>query len=285
MSRRIYPLLLIAPALALLAAVSIYPTLYSLWLSTQRFRRGVPEFVGLRNYVTILTGKNFWESLQATLIFGVSFVLITVSVAFLLALVFNRRPRGAGFYMTIIFLPWMLSEIVSGVMFRWMFLPQFGVLQNWLGPLVGENFRFLSTPGGAMGVVTGATVWRSLAFAMLLILAGLQTLPREISEAAAIDGASRWQSFWHVVWPLVLPTTTVTVLLLTIQAVNAAGMFLAITNGGPGRSTEVLSLYMYREAIEFFNIGYGAALSVIMLGMNGLLAAVYLRTLRREALN
>jgi ABC-type sugar transport system permease subunit len=282
MTKRIYPYLLIAPAMTLLAAVSLYPTLYSFWLSLHRFRRGQAEFIGLRNYVQIFAGASFWESLWATLSFGLIFVSLTVGLAFLLALIFNQRPRGAGFYMTIIFIPWMLSEIVSGVMFRWMFLPQFGVLQNWLGPLFGENFRFLATPGGAMGVVTSATIWRSLAFAMLLILAGLQTIPREITEAAAIDGASRWQSFWQIVWPLVLPTTTVTVLLLSIQAVNATGMFLAITNGGPGRSTEVLSLYMYREAIEFFNFGYGAALSVIMLGMNTLLAMVYLRTMRRD---
>lgn len=282
MTKRIYPYLLIAPAMALLAAVSLYPTLYSFWLSLHRFRRGQAEFIGLRNYVQIFTGASFWESLWATLSFGLIFISLTVGLGFLLALIFNQRPRGAGFYMTIIFIPWMLSEIVSGVMFRWMFLPQFGVLQNWLGPLFGEDFRFLATPGGAMGVVTSATIWRSLAFAMLLILAGLQTIPREITEAAAIDGASRWQSFWQVVWPLVLPTTTVTVLLLSIQAVNATGMFLAITNGGPGRSTEVLSLYMYREAIEFFNFGYGAALSVIMLGMNTLLAIVYLRTMRRD---
>ncbi|MFQ3660865.1 MAG: sugar ABC transporter permease [Chloroflexaceae bacterium] len=285
MPKRVYPYLLIAPAMLLVTVISLYPTVYSLWLSTQRFRRGVPEFVGLRNYVNIFTGRSFWESLQATLIFGFAFVLVTMGLAFLLALIFNRRPRGAGVYMTIIFVPWMLSEIVSGVMFRWMFLPQFGVLQNWLGPLFGADFRFLASPAGAIGVVTGATVWRALAFAMLLMLAGLQTVPREISEAAAIDGAARWQVFRYVIWPLVLPTTTVTLLLLSIQAVNTAGMFLAITNGGPGRSTEVLSLYMYREAIEFFNLGYGASLSVVMLLMNVLLALVYLRTLRREALS
>lgn len=133
-----------------------------------------------------------------------------------------------------------------------------------------------------MGIVTGATIWRSLAFAMLLILAGLQTIPREISEAASIDGATAWQNFWQITWPLALPTTVVTILLLSIQAVNATGMFLAITNGGPGRSTEVLSLYMYREAIEFFNFGYGAALSVVMLGLNAILATFYLRAMRRD---
>ncbi|NJO84397.1 MAG: sugar ABC transporter permease [Blastochloris sp.] len=210
---------------------------------------------------------------------GSFFVLITVVLAFLLAIIFNRRLKGTTVYMVIIFVPWMLSEIVSGIMFRWLFLPQFGLLQNWLAPLVGET-PILASGAGAMGVVIGATVWRSLAFATLLILAGMQTIASELYDAAAIDGASGWQRFRYITWPLVRPTTTITVLFLTIQAVNAAGMFLAITDGGPGRSTEVLSLFMYREALEFFNFGYAAALSVIMLGLNSILALIYLRVLR-----
>jgi ABC-type sugar transport system permease subunit len=121
-----------------------------------------------------------------------------------------------------------------------------------------------------------------MAFGMLLLLAGLQTIPPDIYEAAEIDGASRWQSFWKITWPLVMPTTQVTIVFLTILAINAAGMFLSITGGGPGRATEVLSLYMYREAILFFNFGYGAALSVVMFLLNALLAIIYLRALRSQ---
>lgn len=281
-TNRVYPYLLLAPALFLIGAISLYPTLYSLWLSMQRFRRGQGEFAWFRNYEIIFTTDNFYESLRATMIFGAFFVLLTMFFAFLLALIFNRRPRHGSVYMTIIFLPWMLSEIVSGIMFRWMFLPQFGVLQNMIGPWFGEDFRFLGTGSGAMTVVIVASLWRALAFAMLLLLAGLQTIPREVNEAAAIDGANRWQTFWNITWPLALPTTTVTVLLLSIQAINATGMFLAITEGGPGRSTEVLSLHMYKEAIEFSNFGYGAALSVVMFALNAVLAVFYIRTLRRE---
>lgn len=284
--RKAYPYLLIAPALLLIAAVSLYPTVYSLWLSLHRSRRGELEFVGLRNYQIILDTdgwqfrNDFWESLHNTLVFGSFFVGITMALAFLLALAFNQRLQGNGLYMVIIFIPWMLSEIVSGIMFRWLFLPQFGLLQNWLAPLLGD-VHLLGTPAGAMGVVVGATVWRSLAFASLLVLAGMQTIAGELYDAAAIDGASGWQRFWHITWPLVRPTTMITVLFLSIQAVNAAGMFLSITNGGPGRSTEVLSLFMYREALEFFNFGFAAALSVLMLCLNAVLAFVYLRTMQR----
>lgn len=278
---KIYPYLLIAPALLFIGFVSLYPTLYSFYLSLNRSRRGQLEFVGLKNFQIIFNSGDFWESFRLTFVYGFFFVTLVMVFAFILALIFNRGIRFSGAYMAIIFIPWMLSEIVAGVIFRWMFLPELGVLQRWLGPLFGD-ITFLGTPSGAMGVVIAATIWRSVAFAMLLLLAGLQTIPGELTEAAAIDGASRWQAFWKVTWPIVLPTTLVTIVFLTIQAINGAGMFLSITNGGPGRSTEVLSLYMYREAIQFFNFGYGAALAVILFLINAVLAAVYIRTLRSQ---
>ncbi len=279
---RAYPYALIAPALLLVIGVSLYPMIYSFWLSLQRTRRGVQEFVGLRNFEIILNSRDFWNSLGLTAVYGVIFVLVVMILGFLLALLFNRGIRGAGIFMTIIFVPWMLSEIVAGVMWRWMFLPQLGVLQNLLGPLFGANYTFLASGSGAMGVVIASTVWRTMAYAMIFILAGLQTVPRELGEAAQIDGANQWQRFWKVTWPLVLPTTQVTIVFLTIQAINGIGMFLSITSGGPGRSTEVLSLHMYREALEFFNFGYGAALAVMMFFLNAILAFVYINSLRTQ---
>ncbi|KAA3658025.1 MAG: sugar ABC transporter permease [Chloroflexi bacterium] len=278
---KIYPYLLIAPALLFITAVSLYPTLFSVYLSLNRSRRGQLEFVGLRNFEIIFNSGDFWESFRLTAVFGIFFVVLVMILAFLLALIFKRGLRFSGIYMSIIFIPWMLSEIVSSVMFRWLFLPEIGIAQRLLGPLFGD-ITFLGTNSGAMGVVVSATIWRSVAFAMLLLLAGLQTIPGEVTEAAAIDGATRWQAFWRVTWPIVLPTTQVTIVFLTIQAINGAGMFLSITNGGPGRATEVLSLYMYREAILFFNFGYGAALAVILFLINAVLAVVYIRSLQTQ---
>ena len=279
---KLYPYILVAPAIILICLISLYPTLYSFFLSLNRVRRGELEFVGLQNFSIILRSSDFWESLRHTIVFGGFFIPITLMFAFLLAMAFNRKLPLNALFMTIVFVPWMLSEIVSGVMFRWLFLPEYGLVHNLLEPIFG-NLNFLGDPAGAMGVVTGASIWRTMAFAMLLMLAGLQTIPADLYQAAAIDGANRRQIFWHITWQLVRPTTLVVVLLLSIQAVNATGMFLAITEGGPGRATEVLSLYMYREAIEFFNLGYGAALSVVMFLLNVLLAIIYFRVLRSES--
>jgi ABC-type sugar transport system permease subunit len=278
---KLYPYLMVAPAMIMLVVVSLYPTLYSFYLSMTRIRKGEMEFIGLKNFEIIFDSKDFWQSLRLTGIYLVIFVVLTGMIAFLLAILFNRKIRLSGVYMVAIFIPWVLSEIISGVSWRWMFYRDYGVLQNLLGPLFG-NVTLIATGFGAMGIVILASIWRSTAFVMLLILAGLQTIPKEVYEAAAIDGATAWQTFWRVTWPLVLPTTLVTLVFLSIQAINSIGMFLAITGGGPGRSTEVLSLHMYREAIQFFHFGYGSALAVVLFLINALLAFVYIRALRRD---
>ena len=277
----LYPYLLTLPALLFVTAVSLYPTLYSLYLSLTRSKRGVFEFVGLRNYEIISKSRDFAESLQLTITFTVIYVFLTVVVAFILAILLNRGLKLTAIYMTIIFLPWILSEITSGVVWRWMFYQDYGILQNLLAPLFG-GVAIVTRPWGALAIVIAATVWRSISFAMLLLLAGLQTVPKEIYEAASIDGSSGWNTFWKVTWPLVLPTTIVTIVFMTIQAVNGVGMILAITEGGPGRATEVLGLHMYREAMQFYNFGYAAAISVVLLAINIVLAAFYLRALQRE---
>lgn len=281
-THKVYPYLLVAPALVLVVMVNLYPTLYSLYLSMTETKKGQMIFIGLKNFERILSSGQFKDSLMLTFIFVSTFVVLTTAVSFVLALLFNRGLRLGAVYMTLIFIPWVLSEIVSGVMWRWMFYRDYGVAQNLLGPLFG-GVTLISHNIGAMFIVIIATVWRSIAFTMLLILAGLQTIPREVYEAAAIDGATSWQAFWRVTWPLALPITLVTMVYLSIQGINTVGMVLAITDGGPGRATEVLALHMYREAIQFFHFGYGAALSVVMLILNVILGITYTRLLQSES--
>lgn len=278
----IYPYLLVAPAIVFITVVSLYPTLYSLYLSLTRTRRGITELVWFANYERILQSSDFYESLRNTLVFSSFYVVLTVAIAFGLALLLNRGLRFTGLYMTIIFLPWILSEITTGVVWRWMFYQDTGILQNLLAPLFND-VAIITRPWGAMAIVIAATVWRSISFAMLLLLAGLQTIPREVNEAAAIDGASGWNTFREITLPLMLPTTIVTIVFMTIQAINGVGMILSITAGGPGRATEVLGLQMYRQAMQYYNFGFAAALSVILLLLNVILAAFYLRSLQRES--
>jgi ABC-type sugar transport system permease subunit len=280
-ANRWLPYILILPAIFFVVAVILYPTLFSFVLSLYENRRAEFFYVGLENYQKIIANQNFWDGLARTAVYGVIYVGLVMLFGFLLALLFRRKVRGTAFFLTVIFIPWMLSEIVAGIMWRWMFLPGLGVLQNALGPLLGD-YSFLAEGAGAMGVVLAATIWRGMAFALLLLLAGLQTVPGELTEAASIDGANRWQQFWKVTWPLMLPTTQVTIVFLTIQAVNAVGMFLSITDGGPGRTTEVVSLQMYKQALQFNNFGFASAVSVLMFFVNAALALVYINAMRAQ---
>ncbi len=279
--RALLPYALVTPALLAVAGVSLYPALYNLYLSFHRTQRGELVYNGLHNYQTILASPTFWNAVRLTATFAAFFVPLVLVGGYLLALVFYSGVRFGRFYMTLIFIPWMLSEIVAGVMWRWLFLPGVGIVQTWLDPIAAN---ILGTGTGAMTVVICATVWRALAFGMLLLLAGLQTIPQEIHEAAAIDGATRWQAFWHVTVPLMAPTHQVTLAFLTVQAMNTTGMFLSITEGGPGRSTEVLALHMYRESIQFFNFGYGATLAVTVFVVTAFVISTVVSGLHTRAL-
>jgi ABC-type sugar transport system permease subunit len=278
---RFFPYFLIAPALLIVFLVILYPTVFSFWLSLYENRRRDLIYVGLENFQRILANQNFWDGLGRTAVYGLFYIGLVMIFGFLLALLFHRGIRFGGVFLTIVFIPWMLSEIVAGVMWRWMFLPERGVLQNALGPLLGD-YSFLGEGAGAMFVVIAATVWRGVAFSLLLLLAGLQTVPGDLGEAASIDGANRWQRFWKITWPLMLPTTQVTIVFLTIQAVNSVGMFLSITDGGPGRTTEVISLQMYKQALQFNNFGFASAVSVLMFFLNAGLALVYINGMRAQ---
>lgn len=275
-------LLLVAPAALLAVVVQLYPTLYSFYLSFGKVTAGVVTLVGFDNYAWVLSSSKFWESARVTLVFGVAFVVLTCVIAMALALVFNTSIRGKGIYLTIIFIPWILSEITSGVIWRWMFLRDYGVLQNVLGPLLGD-VTILATPAGAVSVLVLSNVWKSVAFALLLLLTALQTISSEIDEAARLDGAGVLRRLFSITLPLIRPTATVVVAFMAIQAVNSIGMVMSVTEGGPGSSTEILSLFMYRQAMDFGKFGVGSAVAVIMFFVNLVFALSYLRALNRQS--
>ncbi|MBI2939514.1 MAG: sugar ABC transporter permease [Chloroflexi bacterium] len=282
---RALPYILISPSLALILAFVFYPTLYGFQLS---FMRMIPltgefEFAGLENYSALLGARELWESARVTLFFGVQYVAVVIILGFALALIMNRKPRAMGLYMTLIFVPWVLSDVVASIIWRILFNQQIGIIE-----LTMRNFPFwpklglITTPQGALWVMVLLGLWRGLPFAMLLLLAGLQTISRELIEAARIDGASSWRAFFSVTLPLMRSQALVLLLLASIGAVNAAATFLAVTQGGPGRYTEVLGLFLYRTGFQFFRIDHGSTIAVMMFLINLSLTLVYLRAFRSE---
>lgn len=272
---RLVPLWFLLPAMLVLLVLQVYPTVYAFVLSLMRQRRGGFEFVGLQNFQLLLSQGTFRESFGRTLIFSAWYLVLVVALGLLVALLVNRRLKYTGWYLVVIFIPWVLSDVVAGTMWRWMFLADYGLIQQWLTPLFGPSIYV--NPSGAMGIVILASAWRAVAFTALLFLGALQTVPREVEESAALDGANRRQIFTRVIFPLIRPTFLVAVLLTSMRSINTVGLILATTKGGPGYATTTASVYLYRAAWGESNFARGAAVSVLLFVANAVITLLYLR--------
>lgn len=282
---RVVPYLLIAPALVVVVALTFLPALYAIDMSLNDMVAGTGRFrfVGLANYRQLVHASDFWNSFGISVRFAFFYVLITLALGLALALLANRRPRLVGLYLTLIFIPWVLSDLVAGIVWQWLFNQQVGVLELALHRLgLTPQQGIIGTAGGATAVMVCLAIWRSLPFTALLLLAGLQTISREVIESARVDGATSWAVFRRVIAPLMRPQVLVVLLLLTIGALNTIGIFIAVTGGGPGQATEVLALYMYEQGWNYFRLGYASAVSVFLLVVNVAVATVYIRSLRTD---
>lgn len=282
-NHRWLPLWFLLPSIVVLLALQIYPTLYSVYLSTTRVRRGEFLHVGLANFERLLQTPSFWESLRVSLIYSVSYITLTVCLGLSLALLLNRRFKFTGIYLVIIFIPWVISEVVAGTMWRWLFQPTYGLVQSWINtyaPFLGN--QLYTTANGALAIVIAAAVWRGLAFTTLLSLGALQTVPQEIIESASLDGADRFQRFFSVILPQIRATVLVMVLMTSIQSINSVGLIFSITRGGPGGATRTAAYYLLQTGWEQGDFGTGAAVSVILFLINMSLTILYLSVIGRR---
>ncbi len=282
---RFLPFWLLLPAMLVLLAIQVYPTLYSFYMSLTRPFAGNLVWVGLRNFERLFADTNFIQSLGHSAVYAGSSLVLTVGLGLWLAVLVNRRVRFSGPYLILLFIPWVISDVVAGTIWRWMFEQAYGILQYWLDPIV-HNTLF-TNPTGEMAIVVTASVWRSLAFTIILFLGALQTVPQEVLESAAIDGASGWQSFWSMSFPLIRPTFLIAVLLTSIRGINSLGLILSIMgrDGGAGNATQTASLYLFNAVARDGDFGLGAAAAVLLFAVNVVLTLVYLRliTRRKEA--
>lgn len=270
---RLLPLWMLLPTMAVLLILQVYPSLYAFYLSLTRARRGEFEFIGLKNFELLLNNSDFIESLGLTLRFSAWYIVLSLGLGLLVALLINRRVKYTGWYLVVIFVPWVLSDVVAGTMWRWMFLEDYGLLQEWLRPIFGDSIYI--NPSGALGIVILASVWRAVAFTAVLFIGALQTVPKEVQESAALDGANRWIMFRSIIFPLIRPTFLVATLLTSIRSVNTVGLILATTRGGPGPATTTASVFLYKSW-EQTKFSQGAAVSVLLFLINVVLTIGYL---------
>ena len=282
-SDRVLPYILVAPAVLLVFALTIYPTIYVIQTSFTDWNltRAVTRNVGLQNYVDLIRDPLVLRSLFNTSVFMVGSISMILVLGLALALALNERVRFRSFFRSSVILPWALTAVVVGVMWRWILIPDIGIV-NYMLSSIGINVSFFLDPKIALGTMTMVEIWRSTGYGMILLLAGLQGIDTTLYEAARIDGAGFWKSLCFITLPLLIPTILITIILLSIRSVNLIDIPLVVTGGGPARMTETLGLYMWKESFSFYHIGYGSSVAVVMFAINLILTVLYIRSLTRS---
>ena len=257
--------LFVAPAVLLIGIFGVLPIGWSLILSFQQNDLiSPPTWVGLDNYKALKDDPVFAEAVRRTILYTVLFVPLSVSGALLIALALNAPLRLGTFYRTAVFIPVATSTVATGIIFNWLMEPTYGAL-NYLLSKVGIGPEgFFQDPDQALYCIVAMTVWSWLGFDVIIYLAALQGIPRDLLEAAEIDGASKWSSFRTIVVPLLGPATLFLTVWSTINALQLFDEIYVTTRGGPLSSTTVIVYYLYQQAFQFFNGGYGAAIAYVL---------------------
>jgi multiple sugar transport system permease protein len=274
---------LILPALLTMCAVLVYPLAYSLWISFFDWNItsvGRP-FLGLRNYVEALTNASSQFIFAQNIAFTVICIALEFVIGMALALLLSRQFIGRGLARTLLLLPMLTAPVLAGFNFRWMFNDRFGLANQLLIQLGLQPYAWLADANLARAVIVLVTIWQGIPFMMLLLLAGLESLPASPFEAAIVDGASAWQRFLHISLPLLRPVIVVAVSLRVIDLFRTFDTIYIITFGGPGHATELLPFYIYRAAFSSGRFGFASALSYIVLVLT-LLLLIPLFYRRRE---
>ena len=258
----------IIPACLVYIIIVLYPTIYSVVISLTKWN-GVGEktFVGLNNYINLfLKDELFLKALKNTVIWTIWTVLFTVVLALLLALALNKNFKGRLAYRAIFYFPNMLSWIIVGIVWKWMYNPNFGMINSVLSTLHLDSLRgaYLTNTSIALFCVYIAALWQGIGQPMLYFLAGLQTLPSDVMEAAKIDGAGAVNCFFRVTVPMLKETFVIVLATQIIAALKVYDIIYVMTDGGPANSTQTLATYMYNQTFTFNNLGTGSAIATVM---------------------
>jgi len=284
----LFTIFLILPASLIMAVVTIYPLVRSLIISFLHWDLRKPQlvhsFIGFDNYRYVLTDPTFWRSVKVTGLFVLGSVSINIVFSLIIALLLNREFVGRNFVRMLALLPWAIPGVVNGIMWKWILNPSYGALNGFLYSIgIIDNYVvWLGTPTGALVMAILADVWKETPFIMLLLLAALQTIPEDLYEAAKVDGANAFESFWNITIPLIKPTLFVAITLRTIWALKSFDLIFTLTSGGPSGGTTVIGYYTYLKTFVSLNLGRGSAVAYLMTAVVAILVIVYQRALNRE---
>ena len=277
-------LAMVSPTVVIVALVFVYPLLVSLWTSFQYKVLSQPDldrFYGLGNYQWLWKEPRFWDAFTRSVVFLLFTVISSIAVGMLVALLLDHYCSRWSWLKGLYLVPMVVTPVVVGIQWRFLLNAQFGAL-TWLLEGIGLPIggAWLTKPIGAMFWVIVVDIWYYTPMVILLFGAGLASIPTEVRDASRVDGATAWQRTWYIFVPMLKPVLGVTLLIRTIGGLRAFDTILVITDGGPGRATEVVNLLAYRYGLQYFDMGKASAMGWVMLVLALVLTVLYIRLLR-----
>ena len=283
-SEKTLAVMLLAPAFALLLLIVVYPIGRLVHNSVFDVdKKGA--FIGLRNYADVWQDPQFWNATWNTLLITLITVPGALVVGLGLAMLANLPFRRKWPVRLSLLLPWALPLSFAGLIFAWFFNTDYGVVNDVLQRLglQSEPTSWLLKPGWAFAAICLTIIWKTSSFMALILLAGLQMIPRSLYEAAEVDGASRWQQFWQITIPMLMPSIVVALIFRTITALQTFDIPYTMTRGGPGEATETLAMLIHKHTIDYSNIGFGSTLAVCMFVISLVVTGFYLHHIGKNA--
>lgn len=280
-NKKTFPYLLILPGVIFISVILIYPLVNGVISS---FYHQAPmgldrTFVGLENYQKLLTDKIFIRSFVNSLIYTSLVVVIEYIIGMLIALLLNEDFPGRGIYRSLILIPWVVPTVAAALSWKWIYDGQFGILNHILKSLgiIEENIAWLGSTELALPAIIATASWKGIPFVTVVLLAGLQSIPRELYESASIEGAGVFKRFIYITLPQLKGVSLITILLQCIWTFNQFDLVYIMTKGGPANSTQILPVYTYLNAFNFFEFNYAATIGTIGLIILGIFAFFYIR--------
>lgn len=283
--RLIIPFL--APSILLYATFVLYPYAQSMYISLTQWRglANPPVFIGLENFIDMANDKNFWNALGNNAFYIVILPVVTLSLALFFAFVLTQGVPLSKFYRITYFFPQVMSVVAIGVLWSFVYHPTIGILTSFLQLIgIAEPPVWLGNPDTVLPAIAAVDIWQQVGFFMVLFIAAMESVPVTYYEAAMLDGASRWHIFWNITLPMIWDTLQTGLIFIMINATNMFAITQTMTEGGPSRSSEVLSTYLYVEAFINSQFGYGTAVAVALFFLTLLISVVLSRLLNRESL-
>ncbi|UAC48347.1 sugar ABC transporter permease [Bacillus aquiflavi] len=281
---QITPWLLLLPSLIFIIIFTFYPILKTIYLSLFQADLTTPEpyFVGLDNFSRMMEDKVFWKALKNNILFAAGTVPLSMALGLAMALLVNRALKGSGLVKTLLFYPVVIPMIAAANIWLFIYTPEYGMLNQILSLFGAGSINVLGHTETVLPAMIFMVVWKEAGFFMVFYLAGLQNISKELYEASIIDGASKWQQFWKVTFPLLMPTTLFIFIIATTNAFKLVDHLVVMTQGGPDNASNLLFYYIYENAFKFLDYGMASTLTIVMLVVMLVIAAVQFFTVNKK---